>query len=287
MTSEVFDIIRFAVLIIVLVSASVSDLRTREVSDAHWMVLGAFGVICMTYSAFDHGITIGNAMMIAGTVMALVSILFDVEKGKAVTLLYYGVLALLFIVPIVTSWDDGLIREFATVPVAFVIFLGLFFTGVIKGGADVKCLIVIAMVFQTYPQFLGLPIIGLPEVDVTLLIQFTFAIFFHAALFSLAVVFLNVAKNLRNKERMSASMFSGYSMPVDDVPGSHVWLLDKVEDGVVVTTRSIQGPETIDELKGAGAVMVRVTPMIPFLVPITAAVIFLALIGNILFIPFI
>jgi preflagellin peptidase FlaK len=162
-------------------------------------------------------------------------------------------------------------------------FIGLFFAGVVKGGADVKCLIVLAMVFRTYPSFLGFPLIAVPDSGIAAVFQFSLMALFHAALFSLSVGLYYAAVNIRRGDTDLPYMFLGFRMDTCEAKDAHVWPMHKVVDGTVVRTRRAQDPEVLTEIETAGEGRIWVTAMIPFLVPLTVAIIFLTFVGNLFF----
>ena len=280
--TELLDVAKLTVVMVMLIPACISDWRRREASDAAWFLIGVFGIVCMTHTAFSDGMRWEYALMILGTVMILVDILWDFERKPLFKILFYICLALLFIIPMVSAFDDVLVRTFTVVPAAFLIFVGMFMSGLIRGGADTKCLIVLAMVFQTYPLFYEFPLIALPGFETTLIFQFSLMVMFHAALFSVSLLFYNLIRNLSRGERRFPQMLIGYRMSTKDAREAHVWPMQTVVDGKVVMAKA-QEKSVIDDLEKAGEGEIWVTPMIPFLIPITVAVLFVALIGNLLF----
>jgi len=276
--SEVFDAVMVAIVLIVLVYASVSDLKVREVTDKCWWILGALGICCMIYSSFSEGIKLEYVMMIIGAALILLNILTDVFGDGVTEKIFHVLTALMFLIPLALSFDDMLVKQFFMIFAVFVIFLLMFFTGIIKGGADVKCLIVISMVFSSYPSFLSFPVISSPDIFHEIIFQFSLMTLLFAALFSLFTVFYIMSKNIGNSTNMKR--YTGFEMSIEEAKRSHVWPLQFVSDGKVMTTWKAQDPAVLDDLSAAGSEKVLVTPMVPFLVPITAAVIFLVLIGN-------
>ena len=277
--SEVFDAVKVVIVLVVLVYASVSDLRTREVTDKCWWILGTFGICCMIYSSFSEGMRWEYAMMTIGATMILLSILTDVIPEGGIEKAFHVLTALMFLIPLALSFDDVLVKQFFMVFAVFVIFLLMFFTGVIKGGADVKCLIVISMVFFSYPSFSVFPLIASSDPVYEIIFQFSLMTLLFAALFSLSTAFYVMSKNIKNGTDVKRR-YMGFEMSIDEARRSHVWPLQFVSDGNVITTWKAQDPAVLDDLSAAGSEKVLVTPMVPFLVPITAAVIFLVLIGN-------
>lgn len=284
--SELLDAVKVVAVIMIMLPACISDWRKREASDVIWMIMGAFGIVCMAYVAFSDGMKWEYVMMIVGSAMILIDILWDHEKGIIITVLFYAVMAVMFIVPMITSWDDQTVRQFTLVPASYLLFVAMFFAGLIKGGADAKCLITLAMVFQTYPVFSAFPFIDVPGGVISEIFGFPLMVFFHAALFTIVLSVLYLAINLKNGDKAFPAMFLGYKADVQEAKGKHVWPMEKVEDGKAVLTSKGQDETTFDELEKIGAERVWVTPMIPFLIPITIAIIFVAFVGNILFLAF-
>ena len=285
--TELLDAAKLSVIMLILISASISDWKRREASDIHWFLIGVVGILCMTYVAFDEGMRWEYALMIIGTVIILVEILWDFERKPFVQAMIYLCLALMFLIPLLSASDDTLVQTFLVVPAAFLIFVGMFMSGLIRGGADTKCLIVLAMVFQTYPVFYGYPLVSLPELETTLIFQFSLMVMFHAALFSVAMVFYYLIRNLSRKEGHFPYIFTSYRMSSKNARDAHVWPIQKVVDGKAVMAKKAQDISVIDDLESIGETEVWVTPMIPFLIPITIAVGFVAIIGNLLFmLPF-
>ena len=278
--SEVFDAVRVAVVLTVLIYASVLDIRTREVTDKCWWILGIFGICCMAYSAFSDGMRWEYVLMIIGTVMILLDILTEVIGDGMIGKVLHVIMALMFLIPLAAAFDDMLVKQFFMIFVTFAIFILMFFTGVIKGGADVKCLIMISIVFTSYPSFLSLPLIASSDPINEIIFQFSLMTLLLAAVLSLFTAFYVMSKNVRNKDKDMKRRYMGFRMSIEEARSSHVWPLQYVSDGEVVTTRKAQDPSVLDDLGSAGVEKVLVTPMVPFLVPITAAVIFLVLIGN-------
>lgn len=284
--ADLFDIIRFLFVAAVLISACIGDWKKREVSDLHWIVLGAFGVASMAYMAFDAGPKWEYAMMIAGSAMILISILFDIERSKVSAAVFYSLLGSMFIIPVCLSYGDQVVQQFSTVPVVYLISILLFASGAIKGGADVKCLITLALVFQTYPEFCGSPMIAAPSFELSLVFPFAMMILFHAALFSLSLSVYFIVRNIGRKDMAFPQMLMGYRMDTEDVAGSFVWPLEYADGGKIVVTGKAQDADVLEGLKNAGAERIWVTLMIPFLIPMAVSFFFVTLIGNLLFIRF-
>jgi len=169
----------------------------------------------------------------------------------------------MFIYPVMTAMDDGFVVSSLAVPICYLLFVVLFYGGVIKGGADVKCLISLAIVFPMYPVLYGYPVIGIPEPILSSIVSFPLTVLLYASLFSLLLMVPLMIRNIRLGDTRFPNMLIGYRMSSEDVEAHHVWPMD--------------GKEDAEDGK------VWVTPKIPFIIPITAAVIFTVLIGNVIF----
>ena len=272
--------------ILVMVSASYFDWRSRTVPDVHWWVLGLSGIALTAVSLAD-GMRIEWAMMLAGAFLILLFILLDVDTAPIVDIIAILAMAVLFIYPAVTSFDDPTVKRLLVIPVCFVIFYVLFSVGILRGGADAKCLMVMGMMFQTYPEILGMPLIALPSFDIQVIFSFPIAVLFHAALFSFAWLFWTVIRKIyRRTDPVQMYTLSWYRMSIDEARRSHVWPKQDAVGGMIVNVKGIPDDGALDRLEAAGAKDVWVTPIIPFMVPILAAVLFIITVGSLLNIPF-
>ena len=275
-----------AITMIVMLSASYFDWRFREVPDIHWWVLGISGIVLTAVSLYDS-MDIGIIMMLIGSVMILFYILFDIELAPVMALAYCIIMAVMFIYPAVTAFDDPAVRRLLVIPICFILFYLMFMFGILRGGADAKCLMVLAMMFQTYPSVGGLPLIPIPSFDIQCVLSFPIAVLFHAALFSFAWLFWTVIRKIyRKTDPVEMYTLSWYRMSIDEARRSHVWPKQDVVGGMIVNVRGIPDDGALDRLEAVGAKDVWVTPIIPFMVPITVAILFVLTIGSLLNILF-
>lgn len=280
---EIIGLSAFLIALAVLVSASMSDWKEREVSDKHWMILGVIGLVLITsYSIYHTGFRWEYLCLAAGTAMILLDLFWDREFNP---LLYYSLMALLFIVPLYLGMSEPMVKAWASIPICYVIFLGMYVLNIVRGGADVKCLIVLSIMFPIYPQFFGFPFIDVPDTIMSQVFVYSISVLFLAALMTIPVIVYFIIRNAKNTG-FSKRMFTGYSMSIAEAEGSDVWPLEDVVDGEL-TTIKIPDEEEIgpiyERLKAAGHENVWVTPMIPFIIMITVAVIVITLVGNPLF----
>jgi preflagellin peptidase FlaK len=266
--AEIFALTGLIVLTAVLISASVHDLRSREVPDIHWVAVCATGLLILLSVMSDGPITVQRIMIFIAAAMVVIDILHDRECSLYIDVMFYAALAVMFIIPMATAHDDSFIRYASAIPVCYVLFLTLFFTGVIKGGADVKCLISVSMIFPVYPVICGLPMIGVPPGIISNIISFPLTVLLYASLFSVFAVIPIAIRNVIRGDTELPNMFLGYRMDAADAEKAHVWPMDGV------------GTHRSSDDSGE---MIWVTPKVPFIVPITAAVLFAAVAGNVLF----
>lgn len=273
-----------AVAVSVMASACIFDWRKREVPDAHWWVLGASGIV---FAAVSFGeMRWQYALMLVGTAMILIDILLDVERPSAVSVVFYIIMAASFAVPLFSLPGDPAVRRMMTVPACTVLFYLLFRTGILKGGADAKCLMTMGMMFQTYPSVGIFPLIPLPAENVCLLFPFTAAILFHAALFSFVWLIPCACRRAAAGDRTAFGTAAMYRMKISDARKAHVWAKQDVIEGRTEFVAGIPEEGVYDRLESIGETDVWVTPVIPFMIPIMLALLFVVFAGSLLFIPF-
>ncbi|NLL94749.1 MAG: hypothetical protein GX224_03205 [Thermoplasmatales archaeon] len=278
-SGDAVTLAKLAIYVSVMALACLEDLRDREASDGYWAALGAAAVVFMILET--PAFSVWRIAPIAGTAVILLYLLWPGEEDPVGPITLVAALVVLFVLPAYLAWDDPFVRGTLSVPVLFILFVAMYYVGAIKGGADVKCLIVTSMLFVTYPSVGPLPLIAAPSAALAAVFPFALATLFFAALFSLLPVPYVALRNLRRGDSGALRSFTGYYMPIAEAREAHVWPLQNVVDGTVVWTRHPQEGECVyDALEAAGAERVWVTPKIPFLVPILAAAAFLVVVGN-------
>lgn len=280
---EIFGVSAFIVTMAILISASISDWKEREVSDIHWVLLGIIGLAMFTsYSVHMTGFRWEYVCLAAGTAMILMDILWNKEFNP---LLFYLTMALLFVVPLCQNMSDDIFRAWASVPLCYLIYAGMYVLNIVRGGADVKCLITLSIMFPVYPVFFGLPAINVPDTAFSQIFVCSISVLFFAALMVIPIVVYFIVRNA--KDGISGRMASGYRMSVSQAENSDVWPLEDIIDGEPARIK-IPKEEEIKDIYGrfreAGYEEIWVTPMIPFIVLITIATAALIILGNPLFI---
>ncbi|MDR1690682.1 MAG: hypothetical protein LBR42_02405 [Candidatus Methanoplasma sp.] len=268
--------------IAVLISASISDWKRREVSDRHWMVLGTIGLASLIiYSVHTTGFRWEYICLAAGVSMILLDILSGREFNP---LVFYAVMALLFIVPLYPNMSEDVMRAWASIPLCYLIYVCMYILRIIRGGADVKCLIVLSISFPIYPQLFGLPLIDIPGYAINQYV-FSISVLLVASLFTIPIIVYFVLKNAKAGV-YTKRMFSGYRMDISDAERSDVWPLEDIIDAKLTRIKIPDDekiPEIYARLRNEGCGTVWVTPMIPFIIMITIAVVVVTLVGSPLF----
>lgn len=269
---------------VTLLSASVSDWRYREISDRHWAIFFAMGVVLSVLELVGL-----NASPFCFTVPVCIGLigfdcLYDRDAGGISDLLLYVSIAVTALIPVLMG-DDDLATTFASIPVVYALMTLLYYVGLVKGGADVKAIISIAVVFPTYPVFTHLPLVVIPDNIIPHIFVPAFSVFVLALLITVMYAIVNVVRNLVRGDTRSPHMFIGRLMDIDDAEGAFVWPIEAVRDGEVVLVPSGNEDDgAYEALRDYGIDRVWVTAMVPFIIPICAAFVLVMVLGSPLFI---
>ena len=167
--------------------------------------------------------------------------------------------------------------------IMLVIFRGLYIIKIIRGRADVRALMTVAILQPLYPEFLNFPIFKPQMIEIwELTFPFAFLTLLYAAIASLIFILLLFLQNLIRGDTGFPEMFIGYRMPLEDVDKKHVWLMERVENGehVLYVHPKEHTREDIRALKSIGREKVWVQPKIPFIIFITIGLLAAYLLGN-------
>lgn len=228
---------------VILLSASVFDVRSREISDVHWMVIGTIGMVTALFSED----LLGGILCAAGYLMIMLFMFSGKVQGKvSVAVIVLG-LSLLLASSMVSSSPYPIVTAVMTM-----IFLGMFFLGTMKGGADVKALVTLSFVFPAYPEVTYA--FWDPVYPTELVFNPVFSSFF------IAVILSSVYAVAVNIHRSGGTRISSYITTKEDAESSFVWTLEEIDDNHV-----------------------RVALMIPFLLPLTIGFLTTMILGSPLF----
>lgn len=280
---DVVPLALFAVTLAVLGSAAAGDIRTRTVSDLHWAATGLLGIMFWLVASWYQGAKWEHVAMAVGSGVILFDILWDSERSKAVSAAIYGSVLVLFLVPYALSPSDPLVQAGIAIPAFYFIYMLMYAAGLLRGGADAKCMISLTVAFPVYPEFWHFPLIAVPEGVVPGVFVFSAAVLFHALLFSLSGAAYIFLRNLRYGN-IGERALHGYLMDIDEAERSHVWPMEDTDGETLFRIPIPEDPsEVYSRLRAHGEREIWVTPMIPFILPVFASVVFVGLAGNLLF----
>jgi archaeal preflagellin peptidase FlaK len=285
---------QIAVLLAGFAYASLKDWREREVTDRLWQLMAVAGL------ALGAGFLAGNGELplvlwfVVGALVlehlfpwdehlgAVVERYADLIEGAAYLAVTVVVLVAAFLCGIgPTAVPMSVLSVFATVLFA----RALFELGVLYGGADAKALMILGI---------GLPLFATPLLPqgvaasaVLSVVPFSISVLMDAALLSVVIPIGLAVRNLVRGEFRFPQMFTGYVLPVPELPNRFVWVRDpNVPDEEVdldVETTEEDRKERVrimNELQTKGVQRVWVTPQIPFLVVMAAGLVAALVAGN-------
>jgi preflagellin peptidase FlaK len=193
------------------------------------------------------------------------------------TIVAYGYLSL-------EHFGEGRYWTMLTIPLLILFFFLMYQFDVIKGGADAKALIALSLVFPVYPELAGLPALELNDPAALTILPFPVLVLFNGAILTLLVPVGMLLVNLVRRDLRFPLMLFGTRMTIGEAKKKHVWPMERVADGRVRTVLFPRSDEEADwdALREAGVDRPWVTPKVPFLIPLTLAVPFSLLLGNLL-----
>ena len=266
-----------------LLSASVFDWKYREIPDWHWTIMFVVGIILSIAKVIDSGLDPVGLLMPLCVALIAFDCLYDREPSIMMDMTIYIAIAILTIVPFVMIGGD-VGRTFISIPITYAAMNVLYYTGLVRGGADAKSIIAIASVFPTYPEILGMPIIDVPSGIESQVFTPAFAVLTMALVLSLLYGVFNFIRNLIAGNTVMPQMIIGTMMPIEKAKVSKVWSMEDIVDGEsVITTSAIEDDEIWKRLEDGGRTEIWVTAIIPFLIPITIAFIIMVTVGFPLF----
>ncbi|MFP4169959.1 MAG: A24 family peptidase C-terminal domain-containing protein [Methanomassiliicoccales archaeon] len=271
-----------------LALASWSDWRTRLASDAHWIVIGTFGLIFLAYEMFQDPVSPLYYLFLVPLGVLFFDIFWD-DEGDIPKALHV-IAVLVFLVLVLLFWSAQYFWELISIPAVVLVLILLYYLDIVKGGADVKALISLAIMFPVYPIFDGLPLVNVPTEMVQYAFPFTIVVLFNAALMVMVFPLAYVMVNLVRGDRGFPEMLFGYRMTIPEARKRFVWPMQGFNDGELKTflfPREVdEDQDMFQELEEAGLERIWVTPKIPFLIPIAASLLVSAVVGNPLFLMF-
>lgn len=297
-----FDVLRVILAFSFFAYASASDWKTRKVRNAVWVILGIASLALFWVEMLISGAPLIAQSLLLPLAFIFADVFWEKEGGwrkpaglTAIVLYIVSFCWIGYVVYTVAVGETQWTAEISGPLVAFVmviVFELFYMFDVIKGGADAKAVICLAMLFPSYPQLANsIPII-LPNADwVLTLFPFALSVLFMGALAACLVPLYFFARNAKEGRLSGARSFLGFTMPIDEVEKHFVWPLEWVEGGQVrFSYRKIRDSKDtkadLVALREAGRSEIWVTYKIPFIIPLTAGMLFVIVIGNLLFLVY-
>jgi hypothetical protein len=275
--------------------AAAADWRSREVTDRLWQVLG-IGGFALGAVAFGAGGTLPLALWLVVGALALEH-MFPWDESLGPRFEPYAdlleLLAYVAVVALVALEVAQVGVGAAAVPLAVIALLAtivfarvLFEAGFLYGGADAKALMIAGLLVPLFSSPLWAPQGVL--VPVTSVLPFSVDLLMNAALVSVAVPIAIAVRNAARGEFHGLRGFTGYTIPVAELPQRYVWVRDptfgdaRKEEAKIETSEDDRRRrvEMARELSARGVRQVWVTPQIPFLVLMAIGALAALLAGN-------
>ena len=284
--------VRLGIALVIAGSASISDWRKREVSDAHWAVMGVAGLALLAVQILQDNVDLSYLLFLLPMAWFFFDMLverrgmFEDGINPLPIGLYLGSFAILAFL-LSQFRNDGYIWQLMVIPILFVIIFFLYQFNIIKGGADAKALMAIALLIPRYPMIGPFPLVNVTVDATQYIMPFAILVLFNAALLTLVVPLVMLVYNLYKHDVKFPAMLFGYTMDLPDARNKFVWPMEYVKDGAVKISAFVKSDdsteEQINQLEASGKTRIWVTPKIPFLIPITVSLLFSTIVGNIIF----
>jgi hypothetical protein len=264
-----------------LVLAGAMDWRRRVVKDPVWIAMGAAALALVELDLLLANAATPLHLMSAATAVLYFGVFFGKpmwdETGFKVRplrfLLYFAAMVL---VVLVWRWSAdadtlGWFYRLFTMPAMIVIAHGLYEFGILRGGADAKAVMALALLSPgIYPTLDPLPLLRPPAIAepiLAVMFPFAFIVLVNSAILFLAAPVVLLAGNAaRGDAKMPRALF-GSRVPIDAIP-KYAWLMDRIEDGkpkfVLMPRRKEDREEQVRLLQEHGFDRVWVTPQLPF-----------------------
>ncbi len=269
------DLLRFIVSLPFFLYASYSDFKERLISTWVWFILGFFAIGFAILQFPD----IHSIIALIPSVIIFYEWFFEWDH-KWVSYVFYALAISIFLYSFTFLYD--------VVPMIVMFIMLIFVRGmhagkIIRGRADARALMSIAILQPLYPKFLNFPLFTPKYVEIMqITFPFVFLVLLYSAIAAMFYLLFVLFRNLARGDTGFPEMFIGYRIPIEEVDKQYVWLMERVVNGehVLYVHPHEHKKEDIEELKKIGRERVWVQPKIPFIIYITAGLIMAYLIGN-------
>lgn len=293
-SAESINALRLVLSLSVLAYASFLDLRTRKVPNVYWIGLGVAGLGLILVQLYVDDMPIEYLLVFVPILAILADVYLGSEeettRAKLTTFGKYA-LALGSILALAYQYGgDEYFQHLLAIPIIMFFVVVMYMLDIVRGGADAKALISLSILFPFYPAFGSLPFIHGETSAAETLLPFSFSILVNAAIIVALTPLVFLARNLSRKEFAFPLGLLGYKLDTAEIANKHVWLMESIMDGKLVTHVRPRKQEDqkadIELLASSGYKRVWVTPKIPFIVPMLVSLILTTVVGNILLLIF-
>jgi len=287
----VIDALRLAIAIVILGYASIQDVRTRRVDNASWKILAAAALILLPVQLVADGESLAYMLVVVPILAILADVYWDGKEGSVMA--KYGPAAkysigIIALVALGYIWGvSPYFQHLLAIPVMMLFVVAMYMSDIIRGGADAKALVSLAILFPVYPALGGFPLLHGDTGTAQLFFPFSFVILINAAIMTALMPIVFLSRNIASRELKFPQSLLGYKVDHSQLKGRHVWLMERMEAGEhLVFTRPRREEDLdkeVDLLVASGHTRLWITPKIPFIVPMLASLVFSAVIGNLIF----
>jgi len=270
------DFLRFIIAVPFFLYASYSDWKERLITPLVWFFLGfiAFGFDLYQFYSVE------GVIAIIPSIIIFYEWFFEWEKRER--FIQYGlwvISMILFAYSVTLEVHPALLVMF----IMLILFRILHKIRIIRGRADARALMTIAILQPLYPEFFNFPFFKPEFIEIVeLTFPFAFLTLLYTAIVSLIFILLLFLRNLLRGDVGFPEMFIGYRLSLEEVNKKHVWLMERVENGehVLYIHPKEHKNEDLISLKKIGRNKVWVQPKIPFIIFITIGLVAAYLLGN-------
>jgi archaeal preflagellin peptidase FlaK len=273
--------------------AAAADWRAREVTDLLWQAMGALGLILGAALVAPGGpVPLGLWLLVAAFAWQH---MFPWTLGKRLERyedvvdlgLYVTVTAVVIYAAFRLGVGPGTVPFVVVALLVTVLFArGLFEAGLLFGGADAKAVMVAGILLPIFASPLVVP--NSASLAAATFFPYPVNLVMNAALLSVAIPIALLARNLVRGERHGWGTFTGYTIPVEELPHRFVWVRNpmsreaRAEEDEIETSEQdrLRRVRVAAELAAQGTERVWVTPQIPYVVVLAAGALAGLLAGN-------
>lgn len=289
-----------------LATAAAADVRTRRVRDPIWVALGTIGLVVLGLQLLSSFALVNDYFFLFSAAILFYAVFYGRpivdEDGihlRPVRLLVLAVSALSFVTALLIPFPILAISatggypdpffELLSMPIMILVYQGFYQVGLLRGGADAKCLIALTVLVPIYPDLSPLPLIqASPAVSDAMRVVFPFSlvVLVDAAILMLVVPLAYLVVNVARREFEWPVGFLGTKVSIDSIP-PHAWVMERIDDrgeryAVLFPSRDTDESAIIEKLRAAGSTRVWVEAKIPFILLLFLGFLLAFAVGNLI-----